>query len=126
MPALLRRCVVSDIGALVVSSGPTGVSLNGASHNNYVREVAFSPDGPLLAPAGRDGYIKIWTPRDGSLLWKRRGHRAGAEAVAFDPSGTHVVSTGRGAVVRVWTTADGSEVLSMTNQAQASSGIGTA
>jgi enhancer of mRNA-decapping protein 4 len=37
-----------------------GVTYLGAPHSGHVMDMAFSPDGQVLATAGSDGYIKFW------------------------------------------------------------------
>lgn len=72
-----------------------------------IRSVAFRPDGTLLAGAGLDRNIYLWTPADGkpSATWK--GHRDAVLSVAFSPDGTRLVSSSSDRTVQLWDVPDG-------------------
>ncbi len=69
--------------------------------------MAFSPDGKLVASAGRE--VMVWEPRTGKL---RVSFPGAATSVAFSPDGKHVCSAGAG-TVKVWEAATGEELLSI-------------
>jgi WD40 repeat protein len=86
-------------------------------HRDSVLALAFSPDGRLLATAGKDRTISIWNIERG--LWDAvigaheralYEHEAPLSAIAFSPDGTHLVSAATDQTLRFWNTKDWSLV----------------
>ncbi len=75
-------------------------------------DIAFSPDGQLIATAGgyRDVTIKLWRAVDGALLQTLTGHNGEVNTVAFSPDGQYLASGGDDHAVKLWRVADGSIV----------------
>ena len=61
-----------------------------ATHINWVYDTAISPDGSLLASAGRDQTVKLWDFASGRFLRNLGKHDGWVRAVAFSPDGTKV------------------------------------
>jgi WD40 repeat protein/serine/threonine protein kinase len=73
---------------------------------DFMTELAYSPDGHQLAVAGRNGVVWLWDVRTGETrVW--RGHDGGVLSVAFSPDGRQVASSGLDRTVRVWDVATG-------------------
>jgi RNA polymerase sigma factor (sigma-70 family) len=68
-----------------VTTGKETRSLNG--HEYWVHGLAYSPDGKVLASAGRDQQVRLWEPGTGKLLGQLDGHRWGANCLTFTPDG---------------------------------------
>lgn len=66
-----------------------------------VQAIAYSPDGTMLAVAGADGLVRLWS-LGGKPLRDLRGHRAAATDVAWSPDGSRLVSGSRDATARIW------------------------
>jgi WD40 repeat protein len=110
-------CVRGEIKLWDVASGREVRTLTG--HTFYVRSVAFSPDGRLLAsgscskyssPSGYciQGDIKLWEVASGSEVRTLTGHEDWVNSVAFSPDGRLLAS---GSVaIKLWEVASGSEV----------------
>jgi WD40 repeat protein len=75
---------------------------------SFVSDVAFSPDGSLLAAAVGDGIIRLWEAATGTLHSELKGHRGSVSSVAFSPDGTRLASGGTDA--RLWDVASGEQL----------------
>jgi WD40 repeat protein len=76
--------------------------------------VAVSPDGKVIAAAGRDEHVRLWPATIGKQPRVLKGHVGPVSSVAFSPDGKRVVSGGEDRTVRVWDADSGEEVIAMT------------
>ena len=78
----------------------------------WSRGVAWSPDGRLLAAAGRhEGGAHLWDAVTGQKLRKIGAHNITVRAVAFSPDGRLLATAcGRDPSVRLWSVVTGAEI----------------
>ena len=67
-----------------------------------VTDLAFSPDGKLLASSSIDNTVKIWQTDTGECLKTYRGEQQWIWSVAFSPDGQTVASGGEDGIIRLW------------------------
>jgi WD40 repeat protein len=78
-------------------------------HTGWVRGLAYSPDGRLLASGGADHFVRLWHLREHIELAPLPGHPNAVVAVAFAPDGSSVASIGLDNHIRLWDVTSGRE-----------------
>jgi WD40 repeat protein len=77
---------------------------------DYVRSVAISPDGQLLASGFLYEGIKVWEVDSGVPLRSLRGHTASVNSIAFSPDSQSLVSGSRDRTIKLWDVYAGNEI----------------
>ena len=70
--------------------------------DDYVIDLAWSPDGTMLAAASASGPITLYASQDGASRHALPGHDGGTNAVAWRPGGTFIASGGQDGTVKLW------------------------
>ncbi len=103
----------SVLASLLMEQQQRGI-LPGDPANFGVLQVAFSPDGKLLAAGYGDGYVRLWNPVTGQAvgapLPADTGSGGGAFGVAFSPDGKLLATAGADGTVRLWNPVTGQVV----------------
>ncbi len=76
-------------------------------HRDLLHDAELSPDEKLLATAGYDRSIKLWTVTDGSLVRSIDVHTGAIFDLAWHPGGKLLGSASADETVKLWRTADG-------------------
>jgi WD40 repeat protein len=80
-----------------------------------VTEIAYSPDGTLVAAAfktaDQQGEVRVWTSDAGDLLATLGDIGRGAERVVFSPDGSRLLTTSGDATVAVWNPRTGERLM---------------
>ena len=77
------------------------------AHSGWVRAVAYSPDGRVVATCSDDNTIKLWDAATGRLLRTLKAHKDPVRAIAFSPDGKRLISGSVDRTVKLW---EGGEV----------------
>lgn len=71
-------------------------------HTNWIRSVAFSPNGEILVSGSDDKTLILWNTKTGQCLKTLEGHTQRVWSVAFSPDGNTVASSSEDKTVRLW------------------------
>jgi WD40 repeat protein/serine/threonine protein kinase len=88
-------------------------------HTSTVKNVAYSPDGHVLASGAGDiarsepGQVKIWEAATGQEVFSLHGHTDPIYGVAFSPDGRRLASASQDHTVKIWDTSTGQEALTI-------------
>lgn len=72
------------------------------AHDNWVRTVAFSPDGKTLVSCSDDHTVKLWDVASQKLLITFEEHTSWVRSVVFSPDGKFVASASSDKTIRLW------------------------
>jgi WD40 repeat protein len=87
------------------------------AHSDWVRTLAFSPDGSLLASGGRDGLVVLWDMASNRMIGQPlQGHESWVNGVAFSPDGSLLASGGQDGRVLLWETASGQQIAELSGR----------
>ena len=70
------------------------------TQQQQIEAVTFSPDGQILATAGADGTIKLWSDR--KLIKTLKGHQGKVLGISFSPDTQTLASVGEDGTIKLW------------------------
>src|SRR5262249_16873152 len=82
-------------------------------HQDAVLDVAWSPDGRVLATCGYDRLIKLWDAATGKELRTLKDHSDSVYGVTFSPDGRLLASASADRAVKVWNVATGGRLYTL-------------
>lgn len=104
-PAPLKTYTISpSIGTLVATY---------AEHSGWISEVAWSPNGQLIASASYDGSVQVWnafTVKPVAMYRQKRLKLFGqphVNAIAWSPTGREIAAASDNKIVDIWNAANG-------------------
>jgi WD40 repeat protein len=110
--SLLALAGYKAVTLLDAQTRKTVATLAGAA--DTVRNVAFSPDGKLVAAAGglcgKKGEVKVWNAATRDLLTTISGHDDCVYGVAFSPDGKILATSSYDKLIKLWDVQSGKEV----------------
>lgn len=104
--AWVRGIAFADAGKTVVTGGYDGrliwAPVSGEklkpsrtleAHEGWIRAVAANTDGSLIASAGNDLTVRLWSAADGKLIRELKGHESHIYSAAFHPTQKRLVTS---------------------------------
>lgn len=82
-------------------------------HSNYVKALAFSPDGKLALSGSMDNSVKLWDVATGKEIRTFVGHAGEVSAVAFSPDGRLALTGGADSTARIWEITTGRQLVQL-------------
>ena len=76
-------------------------------HTAWVRSLALSQDGKILASGSRDRTIRLWNVESGQCLQILAGHTSDVQSVAFSHDGNTLASGSNDKTIRLWNISTG-------------------
>lgn len=71
-------------------------------HSDWIRSLAFSPDGKTILSGSNDKTVRLWDIETGQLRHLLTGHQERVKCVGFSPSGQLFLSCSADSKVRAW------------------------
>ena len=73
-----------------------------AGHRDWIRTLAFQPDGNQLCSGGDDGAIRLWDLTKGKRLQRIQRQGGWVRTVVYSPDGTLLAAGGQDGMVSIW------------------------
>lgn len=93
--------------ALTIPAMPARLKAVLAGQNSPITAMAVSPDGTLLAAAGKDKVVRLWDLGSDKLNASLAGHAGDVNQVKFSARGKFLASAGADGTVKLWDPASG-------------------
>lgn len=77
------------------------------AHSDVVNSAVLSPDARILATAGHDKLIHLWSVESGDLIRTLKGHNGAVYDLAFHPNGSILASASADETIKVWDVSTG-------------------
>lgn len=116
-------CGTLGKGAMAYKSNGQALYALGGHGGQGVWEAAINPAGTLLASAGRDGTVGIWSTKTKQRLNSLQGHKDWVLHVLFTPNGKYVITSSVDGTVRAWNPINYKQVAMLEGQAMVGSPI---
>lgn len=109
-----RTLAVGSFGAIKIWDLKTDAEPRTiAAHSSWVKALAISPNGKILASGSNDKTIRLWNLKDGNRIRTIEGHTGGINAIAFRPDGKILASGSDDQTIRLWGSETGSRQLNI-------------
>ncbi len=72
------------------------------AHKNWIKQVAFSPDGELIATASADGTVGLWNRQGQKIIKPLIEHDESVWSISFSPDGQTLASASVDGTVKLW------------------------
>jgi WD40 repeat protein len=76
-------------------------------HTNFIKALAWSPDGNYLASGSSDTQVKVWEPLSGQTKLIYKEHSSDIASLSWSPDSSLVVSSAHDQTAKVWEVATG-------------------
>jgi len=93
-----------------ITTGERVIMVGSGQEFDSVLSADISPDQSRIAAGGPSKMVRVYSTKDGSVLFKMKKHTDWVTAVAFSPSGEYLATADRNGGISVWDADNGVEV----------------